>query len=243
VKAAHGRDAHRLRSRAGEGIVGRVVETGRAIVVPQVSHEPLLAERGGPEGDRELSFICAPLVVNRRTVGALSVYLAYKKQRHYDRSLKFFRVVGSMVAQAVKVTNLAEAEKQRLVDENAHLRDELRDRYAFRTIIGNSAPIKAVYEQVAQVARTSTTVLVRGESGTGKEMIAHAIHYNSPRARKPFVKVSCAALPETLIESELFGYEKGAFTGAHAAKKGRFELADGGTLFLDEIGDLNPRRR
>jgi Nif-specific regulatory protein len=125
------------------------------------------------------------------------------------------------------------------VEENAHLRDELRDRYAFQNIIGNSAPIKAVYEQVAQVARTNTTVLIRGESGTGKEMIAHAIHYNSPRAKKPFIKVSCAALPDTLIESELFGYEKGAFTGAQGLKKGRFELADGGTLFLDEIGDLS----
>jgi Nif-specific regulatory protein len=144
-----------------------------------------------------------------------------------------------MIAQAVKVTRLAEAEKRQLVEENAHLRHELRDRYAFQHIIGNSAPIKAVYEQVAQVARTNTTVLVRGESGTGKEMVAHAIHYNSLRAKKPFVKVSCAALPETLIESELFGYEKGAFTGAHALKKGRFELADGGTLFLDEIGDLS----
>src|SRR5262250_3786572 len=95
-----------------------------------------------------------------------------------------------------------------------------------------------VYEQIAQVARTNTTVLLRGESGTGKELIAHAIHYNSPRSRKPFVKVSCGALPETLIESELFGYEKGAFTGAEGRKKGRFELADGGTLFLDEIGEL-----
>jgi Nif-specific regulatory protein len=97
-----------------------------------------------------------------------------------------------------------------------------------------------VYEQVAQVARTTTTVLIRGESGTGKEMIAHAIHYNSPRAKKAFVKVSCAALPESLIESELFGYERGAFTGAQGTKKGRFELADGGTLFLDEIGELSP---
>ena len=93
------------------------------------------------------------------------------------------------------------------------------------------------------MARTNTTVLIRGESGTGKEMIAHAIHYNSPRAKKPFIKVSCAALPGALIESELFGYEKGAFTGAHARKKGRFELADGGTLFLDEIGDVDPSRR
>ena len=97
-----------------------------------------------------------------------------------------------------------------------------------------------MYEQVAQVARTNTTVLIRGESGTGKEMIAHAIHYNSPRSKKPFIKVSCAALPESLIESELFGYERGAFTGAQAAKKGRFELAEGGTLFLDEIGDVSP---
>ena len=99
--------------------------------------------------------------------------------------------------------------------------------------------MRAVCEQIAQVARTNTTVLIRGESGTGKELIAQAIHYNSPRAAKPFVKVSCAALPDTLIESELFGYEKGAFTGAAARKQGRFELADGGTLFLDEIGDVN----
>ena len=103
--------------------------------------------------------------------------------------------------------------------------------------------MRQVYEQVAQVARTNTTVLLRGESGTGKELIAHAIHYNSTRAKKPFIKVSCAALPQDLIESELFGYEKGAFTGAHATKKGRFELADGGTLFLDEIGELNLRAR
>jgi Nif-specific regulatory protein len=99
--------------------------------------------------------------------------------------------------------------------------------------------MRQVYEQIAQVARTNTTVLLRGESGTGKELIAHAIHYNSSRAKKPFIKVSCAALPQDLIESELFGYEKGAFTGAHGTKKGRFEAAEGGTLFLDEIGELN----
>ena len=238
VKAAAGIDGHRSRSKPGEGIVGRVVESGKGIVVPQISQEPLLHEKGR-RPERELSYISVPLAVNRKTVGALSVYLSFKRDRHYDRSLKFFRVVGSMIAQAVKVSRLAEAEKRRLVEENTHLRDELRDRYAFRHLIGNSAPIKGVYEQVAQVARTNTTVLVRGESGTGKEMIAHAIHYNSARARKPFIKVACAALPDSLIESELFGYERGAFTGANAQKKGRFELADGGTLFLDEIGDVN----
>ncbi len=151
-------------------------------------------------------------------------------------------VVGQqhLLGPRAPLRRLVEADRHRLTEENEHLRDELRDRYAFRNIIGNSAPIQQVYEQVAQVARTNTTVLIRGESGTGKEMIAHAIHYNSPRAKKPFIKVSCAALPESLIESELFGYEKGAFTGAQAAKKGRFELAEGGTLFLDEIGDVSP---
>ena len=166
--------------------------------------------------------------------------LPFKSDRDYQRSLEFYRVVASMIAQAVKVGRMVEADRHKLTEENEHLRDELRERYAFRNIIGNSAPIQQVYEQVAQVARTNTTVLIRGESGTGKEMIAHAIHYNSPRAKKPFIKVSAAALPESLIESELFGYERGAFTGAQAAKKGRFELAEGGTLFLDEIGDLNP---
>jgi Nif-specific regulatory protein len=144
-----------------------------------------------------------------------------------------------MIAQAVKIQRLIEEDKRRLVDENTHLRQELREKYDFSNIIGTSGPVRQVYEQVAQVAATNTTVLIRGESGTGKELIAHAIHCNSLRAKKPFVKVSCAALPESLIEAELFGHEKGAFTGAEARKKGRFELAEGGTLFLDEIGDIN----
>jgi Nif-specific regulatory protein len=144
-----------------------------------------------------------------------------------------------MVGQAVRVERLVDVERQRLLDENTHLREELRERYDFSRIVGTSGPMRQVYEQIARVARANTTVLIRGESGTGKELIAHAIHYSSPRARKPFIKVSCAALPDSLIESELFGYEKGAFTGAQARKKGRFEMAEGGTLFLDEIGDIN----
>jgi Nif-specific regulatory protein len=227
----------RGRGRPGDAMTARVVDTGRAVVVPQVSREPALAHAAGRG---ELTFIAVPIVAGRRPAGALEIFLRYKKDRDYQRSLEFYRLVASMIAHALKSARLVEAERLRLAQENEHLRDELRDRYAFRNIIGNSAPIQQVYEQVTQVARTNTTVLIRGESGTGKEMVAHAIHYNSPRAKKPFVKVSCAALPESLIESELFGYEKGAFTGAQGTKKGRFELADGGTLFLDEIGDLNP---
>src|SRR5438128_1999286 len=226
----------------GEGITGRVVQSGKPIVVPRVSREPAFLHRAArrPElAHQELSFVCVPIVLNRRAVGALAIDLKFKADRNFDRSTKFLGVVASMIAQALKVQRLIEEDKRRLVDENTHLRQELRERYDFSNLVGSSGPMRQIYEQVTQVAGTNTTVLIRGESGTGKELIAHAIHYSSLRAKKPFVKVSCAALPESLIESELFGYEKGAFTGAEARKKGRFELAEGGTLFLDEIGDVN----
>jgi Nif-specific regulatory protein len=232
----------RVRYRIGEGITGQVVATGRPIVVPRVSREPKFLNRAAarPElGERELSYVSAPVTLDGRTIGALGIDLLFKADRDYDRSAKFLGVVASMIAQAVKVHRLIEADRKRLVDENTHLRQELKERYDFSNLVGTSGPIRQVYEQIAQVARTNTTVLLRGESGTGKELIAHAIHYNSSRLKKPFIKVSCAALPHDLIESELFGYEKGAFTGAQTSKKGRFELADGGTLFLDEIGELN----
>jgi Nif-specific regulatory protein len=236
-------DASRVRYQMGEGITGRVVQSGKPIVVPRVSREPAFLHRAArrPElGHQELSFICVPIVLNRRSAGALAVDLKFKADRDFERSVKFFGVVASMIAQALKIHRLIDEDKRRLVDENTHLKQELRERYDFSNLVGSSGPMRQIYEQVAQVAGANTTVLVRGESGTGKELIAHAIHYNSLRASKPFIKVSCAALPESLIESELFGYEKGAFTGAEARKKGRFEMAEGGTLFLDEIGDINP---
>jgi Nif-specific regulatory protein len=246
IEAAAGMDwqaARRARYRVGEGITGRVVQSGKPVVVPRVSHEPMFLNRTGmvkSSGQDEISYICVPIPVDTKTVGALGVSLLYDKDSNYDREVKFFGLVASMVGQAMRVHRLIAAERQRLVQENQQLRQELKERYDFRNIIGNSRPMQAVYEQVAQVAPANTTVLVRGESGTGKEMIAHAVHYSSPRAAKPFVKVSCGALPETLIESELFGYEPGAFTDARTQKKGRFELAHGGTLFLDEVGELSP---
>ena len=232
----------RTRFDAGAGIIGGVLESGKAIVVPRMSREPKFVHRLSERPElrqQELSYVAAPITLDRKTVGAVSVDLRFKADRDYNRTAKFLGVVGSMIAQAVRVHRLIESDKQQLVDENTHLRQELKERYEFANIIGTSGPMRQVYEQIAQVARTSTTVLLRGESGTGKELIAHAIHYNSTRAKKPFVRVSCAALPQDLIESELFGYERGAFTGAHATKKGRFEVADGGTLFLDEIGELS----
>jgi Nif-specific regulatory protein len=231
-----------IRPRIDEGTTADVVRTGKPVVVPQVSRDPRFPHRGARRVEtvgEEISFISAPITLERRTVGAVSVDLRYKADRDYHRTAKFLGVVGSMIAQAVKVHQLIESERQQLVDENSHLRQELKERYDFSNLVGTSGAMRQVYEQIAQVAQASTTVLLRGESGTGKELIAHALHYNSARARRPFIKVSCAALPQDLIESELFGYEKGAFTGAQGDKKGRFELASGGTLFLDEIGDLN----
>jgi Nif-specific regulatory protein len=245
VEASDGIDApssHVVRYRLGEGIIGKVVESGKPIVVPRVSREPSFLNRASkrPELQKEeLSFICVPILLNRRAVGSLSLDMKFNPDRDFERHVKFLGIVASNIAQAIKIQRLVEEDRKRLVDENTHLRQELKERYDFSSIIGTSGPVRQMYEQMAQVAATNTTVLIRGESGTGKEMVAHAIHYNSQRANKPFVKVSCAALPDSLIESELFGYEKGAFTGADQRKKGRFELAEGGTLFLDEIGDIN----
>jgi Nif-specific regulatory protein len=217
----------------------RVFESGKPVVVPDMAREPLLTRAPGRGSRRPRTLICVPILAGRERAGALELELAHSPDRPYDLSLRLLRVTAGVLGQALRGERLLEQERARLLAENIHLRGELRDRYDFSRIIGTSGPMRAVYEQITQVARTNTTVLIRGESGTGKELIAHAIHFNSLRAKKAFVKVSCSALPETLIESELFGYEKGAFTGAHARKAGRFELAEGGTLFLDEIGDIN----
>src|SRR5947209_4133475 len=221
----------------GGALARQVFSTGRPVVVPRVSREPALGERRAGEDER--TFVCVPLLLNRRATGVLCLELRFKAERDYERTGKFFGVIASMIGHALKVQRLLEAERERLVQENVRLQGELRERYDFSHILGTSRAMHGVCEQMMQVTRTNTTVLIRGESGTGKELIAQAIHYNSQRSSKPFVKVSCAALPDTLIESELFGYEKGAFTGAVGRKAGRFERADGGTLFPDEIGDVN----
>lgn len=235
--------AQRVRYKLGEGITGRVVQSGKPVVVPRVSKEPLFLNRTGMTkrvGPREASFISVPIPGEARIVGALGVLLPYRPDTRLDREVQLLLVVAGMLGQFVRVQTLLSAERQRLLQENTQLRQELREKYDFRNVIGNSRPMQGLYEQMAQVAPTSTTVLIRGESGTGKELIAHALHYNSPRSNKPFVKVNCGALPEGLVESELFGYEPGAFTDARTTKKGRFEMANGGTIFLDEIGELSP---
>jgi Nif-specific regulatory protein len=240
--AVSGLDAaefRRLENRAEKSLFRTVFENGAPIVVARLSEEPTLSFL--QKNDAETSLIVLPVSIENKILGTFAAEFANSDGNDLEQSRIFLEIVASLIAQTFKLENAISAERQKLADENSHLRQELKEKYDFSNIIGNSGVMRQVYDQVSQVARSNATVLLRGESGTGKEMIAHAIHYNSLRSKQPFVKVNCAALPETLIESELFGYERGAFTGAERRKKGRFEMADGGTIFLDEIGDLPPQ--
>ncbi|MEO1269887.1 MAG: sigma 54-interacting transcriptional regulator, partial [Myxococcota bacterium] len=233
----------RGRYKLGEGITGRVVETGEPEAVLRVSDDPRVLNRTGIKDagrDEDVSMFCVPVKLDNEVIGALSILRNYSAEVTADDILRLLSVIASMIARAVRLRQVAEEERRWLLAENARLQNELRSRFRPKNIIGNSKAIQGVYDMIAQVSGSEATVLLRGESGVGKELVAHAIHYNSPRAAQPFVKVNCAALPESMLESELFGHEKGAFTGAIARRKGRFELANGGTIFLDEIGDFSP---
>ena len=242
IEAAYGlspKQARKGRYRLGEGVTGQVILNGEPMVVEKVSESPIFLDKTErQDSDVETSFVCVPIKTEKEVVGALSIDRDHDDEHDAHDDLRLLTIVASLIAQAVKLRRSAQEERDKLERENQRLRAELKDRFRPSNIIGNSREMKEVYEQLAQVARSQATVLINGETGTGKELVAHAIHYNSDRADKPFVKAHCAALPENLIESELFGHVKGAFTGAVADRKGRFQLADGGTLFLDEIGEI-----
>lgn len=245
IESAHGLSISQIdrgRYKIGEGITGRVIQTGQPAVVQSISREPLFLNRTGARKNirkKDVSFISVPIKAGSETIGALSADRLFSNRVSLQEDVRLLSIIASMIAQAVRLRQSAQEDRQKLVDENLLLREELKERFKPSNIIGESKAMQAVYDLIANVSKTDTTVLLLGESGVGKELVAHAIHYNSTRAAKPFIRVNCAALPDTLIESELFGHEKGAFTGAIATRKGRFELANGGTIFLDEIGDLS----
>ncbi len=245
TELAHGMTAEARKRgtyKLGEGITGRVVASGAPIVVPQISQEPLFLNRTRTRSGRNqdsLSFLCVPINHGAKTIGALSVDRVYHEGIDFEKDLQFLTVLSNLIAQTVVRIQSVNEERERLEQENTQLRRELSDKYRVANIISNSSRMQEVFEMIHRVADSNATILLRGESGTGKTMVAKAIHHNSKRTEKPFVVVNCSALPETLLESELFGHEKGAFTGAQGQKKGRFEQAEGGTLFLDEIGELS----
>ncbi len=225
----------------GEGITGKVVEKGRPIVVPNILNEPGFLNRTQShyEPGLDVSFVCIPILHGKKVLGALAIERYCTDERSLKQDVEILGVIAAMIAQAVELYLLENEERNFLKMENERLKLALKEKFHPSNIIGNSKPMQEVYMLIDKIATTKTTVLILGESGVGKELVASAIHYNGMSSNGPFVMFNCAALPESIIESELFGHEKGAFTGADKPRKGRFEEADGGTIFLDEIGELS----
>jgi len=226
-----------IRYQPGEGLVGAILDEGSTIVVERIADEPRFLSRLGVYNP-DLPFIGSPLAVEQgEVVGILAAQPC--EATYLGERARFLEMVANLIAHSVNSVLAMERKQAELLNERDYLKQALVKNYRFENIIGHSEPMLKVFDIIRQVAKWHTTVLIRGESGTGKEVVANAIHFNSACANGPFLKLNCAALPDTLLESELFGHEKGAFSGAVGQRKGRFELADGGTLFLDEVGEIS----
>ncbi len=247
IVAAHGlSSAERARGEydIGEGITGHVVKTGLPEAVPDISKDARFLNRTSArqtDSAWPIAFICVPLKVDNETVGALSVDRPFAVESTLDKDLRLLSIVASLASQVLKINRLLQVEKDEILIRDEQMLRELRSRYRLENLIGQSKSIQQVLATAATAAKSNAPILINGETGTGKELVANVIHYNSPRSKGPLVKVNCGALPETLLESELFGHVKGAFTGAIQNRKGRFELAHQGTLFLDEVSEMSPR--
>ncbi|MDX1961002.1 MAG: sigma 54-interacting transcriptional regulator [Leptospiraceae bacterium] len=229
---------------SGEGITGMVYESGEPIIVQSVMNDSRFINKVGylkyfKPDNQNVSFLCCPVRGDQSIIGVLSVFVQVNKNLDQQTYMDLLQIVASMISQVIKIHNLVEDAKKEISRENVLLKRELKEKYKFGSLIGRAKVMEKLFEKVGLVSDSRASILITGESGTGKEMIASAIHYNSNRSDKPFIKINCAAIPEHLLESELFGHTKGSFTGAIADKKGKFEIADGGTIFLDEIGEMD----
>ena len=269
------KEKERGRYQIGEGVIGHVVKTGKAVIVPSIIDEPLFLDRTRSRSKAKkenLCFICIPIKAGTEIIGTLSADRQFEPTAIDDRTrtkktkigeesidmLQYYvdqlSIIASMISQAVRLKQLAHEENTKTPHETTitgkssseqKLKKEEQEDETISpaerpaNIIGNTKPMIALYKMIDKIANTNATTLVLGESGVGKELVASAIHFKSRRADKPFIKFNCAALPESIVESELFGHEKGAFTGALATRHGRFELAHNGTIFLDEVGELS----
>ena len=233
-------DKNRISYQAGEGIVGDVLRQGSSIVITNVGREHRFVDKMALY-DYDKPYVCVPLKdANQKVIGALSAQPQNCSDSELTFLTQFLEMTANLIAKNVQLAYRVHEKEEGLVKERDDLRRKVRNNYSFENLVGHTKPMRRIFDQIRLVSRWDSTILIRGESGTGKELVANAIHYNSPRASGPFVKINCAALPDNLLESELFGHEKGAFTGAVKQRKGRFEMADGGTIFLDEIGETSP---
>ena len=247
IMAAHGLSAAeqaRGEYAIGEGITGNVVKTGSPEVIPDIRQDTRFLDRTASRRmDRAhpIAFICTPISVDGEIVGALSVDRPFAVEASLDKDLRLLSIVAAIISQVIKINRLIQVEKEELLVRDENILRQFKRRYRLENLIGQSAAMDRLLATAATAAKSRASILIAGETGTGKELVANVIHYNSTFSMGPFVKVNCGALPETLLESELFGHVKGAFTGAVNNRKGRFELADGGTLFLDEVAEMSPR--
>jgi len=237
--------------RIPERAIGQIVTTKMPVVIENVANSPLFADWQAAEQGKigsTVSFIGVPIKERDRVIGTLTIDRVWDGSAdfRFDEDVRFLAMIANLVGQTVRLHEVVARDRERLMTEQSRLAKELSATRATdreprqQGILGESEAIRSVLDKIKIVARTNSTVLLRGESGTGKELFARATHDLSPRKKGPFIKLNCAALPESVLESELFGHEKGSFTGALAQRKGRFELADHGTLFLDEIGEISP---
>jgi len=236
----HNEDSKNITYEPGEGVTGSVFLNKKPVFIPSAKNEPGFLNRMKlVTEDLDLGFYCCPILSGMDVVGVFSIFTYIQDKNYANEIIEFLQILSTFISQAITIQKLIEEETKPFIVENIRLRQELSKKYRFGNLIGKSPQMLDLFEQIELIAESKSSVLLIGESGTGKELIASAIHYNSPRKDMPFIKINCAAIPETLLESELFGYRKGAFTGATSDKKGKFEIADGGTIFLDEIGEMS----
>ncbi|MFP4332797.1 MAG: sigma-54 interaction domain-containing protein [Campylobacterales bacterium] len=225
--------------KVGEGATGMAAKSKEPIIVENIHNNVLFLNKSGSKSRDEISYVAVPILIKDELLGVLGARLSKDAKIDFEETIKILTIVCSLLSQVIYTNHLLKKEKKHLREENKFLKEEILNQKSEGGIIGDSPKIKAVFDVISKVANSKATVLIRGETGTGKELVAKSIHAQSKRKEKPYIKLNCAAIPESLLESELFGHEKGAFTDARELRKGRFELADGGTLFLDEIGDIS----
>jgi Nif-specific regulatory protein len=244
IRHAYGltrREMARGRYQVGEGVTGLVLQTGQAVLVQDIDQEPRFLFRSVAREDlppQTVAFLAFPVEIDRRTVGVLACHRIRRRHRALSDDVAILKLLATLTGQVLQLARLVRQETEALQQQNELLRGALASSSVREGIVGQSAALLRSLHDLERVADSSATVLLLGESGTGKELFARAVHRASPRRDGPFIKINCAAIPETLFESELFGHEKGAFTGATAVRAGWFERAHAGTLFLDEIGEL-----